>query len=104
MTSGTGPIDPALLDRFAGIVGPAHALRSGADVAPHEREPRGLFPGRTPLVLKPGSVEEVSRILTDVAREELPEGPNGGISVSVRDEDGETILVGSLDFQTEWRT
>lgn len=49
-------------------------------------------------------LKEVSRILTDVAREELPEGPNGGISVSVRDEDGETILVGSLDFQTEWRT
>jgi len=82
MTPGTAPVDPSLLDRFAGIVGPAHALRSGADVAPYEREPRGLFPGRTPLVLKPGSVEEVSRILklaTETGTPVVPQGGNTGL-------------------------
>lgn len=57
------------------------------------------LPMRHDLLLK-----EVSRILTDVAREELPGVSSGGIRVSVRDEMGETILVGSLDFQTRWNT
>jgi FAD/FMN-containing dehydrogenase len=80
MTS--APLDPALLDRFAAIVGEAHALRAESDIAPFQREQRGLWTGRTPLVLKPGSVEEVSRILrlaTETGTPIVPQGGNTGL-------------------------
>ena len=54
-------LDQALLDRFAAIVGERYALRSEQDIAPFVTERRGLFPGRSSLVLRPGSVDEVSR-------------------------------------------
>ncbi|CAD7044623.1 hypothetical protein REJC140_03843 [Pseudorhizobium endolithicum] len=57
-----------------------------------------VFPeSREPLL------KEVSRILTDLARDELPGTDSGEITVTVRDERGCTVLVGSLDFQTRWR-
>lgn len=57
--------DPALLDRFVEIVGAAHAVRDPDDMKPFLTEPRGLWSdGLTPVVLRPGSVEEVSRIMT----------------------------------------
>jgi FAD/FMN-containing dehydrogenase len=76
------PPDQITLDRFAAIVGEAHALRAEADMTPFLREPRGLFPGRAPLVLKPGSVEEVSRILrlaTETGTPIVPQGGNTGL-------------------------
>jgi FAD/FMN-containing dehydrogenase len=71
-------IDSGVLDRFAAIVGEAHALRADADIAPHLRELRGLWTGRSPLVLKPGSVEEVSRILKLATETRTPIVPQGG--------------------------
>ncbi|HEY6629967.1 MAG TPA: FAD-binding oxidoreductase [Rhizobiaceae bacterium] len=71
-------IDATLLDRFAAIVGDAHALRAEADIAPYLRELRGLWRGQTPLVLKPGSVEEVSRILKLATETKTPIVPQGG--------------------------
>ena len=71
-------IDAALLNRFAAIVGEPHALRAEADIAPHLRELRGLWAGRTPLVLKPGSVGEVSRILKLATETRTPIVPQGG--------------------------
>lgn len=76
------PLDPSLLDRFAAIVGDAYALRAEADIAPHVHEHRGLFTGKTPLVLKPGSVEEVSKILalaTETGTPVVPQGGNTGL-------------------------
>jgi FAD/FMN-containing dehydrogenase len=75
-------IDPALLDRFEAIVGSAHAVRLEAEIAPYVHELRGLYPGRTPLVLKPGSVDEVSRILrlaTETGTPVVPQGGNTGL-------------------------
>ena len=45
-------------------------------------ELRGLYPGRSPLVLKPGSVDEVSRILalaTETGTAIVPQGGNTGL-------------------------
>jgi FAD/FMN-containing dehydrogenase len=70
-------LDAALLDRFAAIVGPANALRAG-DVAPYVREPRGLFGGATELVLRPGTVREVSAILKLASKTGTPVVPQGG--------------------------
>ena len=78
MTQQSSQIDPALLDQFEAIVGPAHALRAEADIAPYVHELRGLWAGRTPLVLRPGSVDEVSRILRLATETRTPIVPQGG--------------------------
>ena len=52
-----------ILDRFAAIVGDRNAVRDAAEMAPRLVENRGLYRGASPLLLKPGSVEEVSAIL-----------------------------------------
>ncbi|MDQ6436017.1 FAD-binding oxidoreductase [Mesorhizobium sp. LHD-90] len=72
----------AVLDRFVKIVGENHALRAEADIAPYVTERRGLFPGLSPLVLRPGRVEEVSRILklaTETGTPIVPQGGNTGL-------------------------
>ena len=72
----------SLLDRFAAIVGERYALRSEADIAPYVTERRGLWPGVTKLVLRPGSVAEVSAILklaTETGTPVVPQGGNTGL-------------------------
>ncbi|MDP3896638.1 MAG: FAD-binding oxidoreductase [Mesorhizobium sp.] len=71
-------IDEATLDRFAAIVGARHALRDDADIAPYVTERRGLYPGLSHLVLRPGSVEEVSAILRLASETGTPVVPQGG--------------------------
>ncbi|HRY07305.1 MAG TPA: FAD-binding oxidoreductase [Hyphomicrobiaceae bacterium] len=54
---------PDLVARFIDIVGPTQALVDPAAQAPYLKEWRDRYVGKTPLVVRPGSVEEVSRIL-----------------------------------------
>ena len=75
---GHEPLSAALIARFAGIVGERHALVAEADIAPFVTERRGLFSGRASLVLRPGSVEEVSRILALATETRTPIVPQGG--------------------------
>jgi FAD/FMN-containing dehydrogenase len=74
----TSTFSPSLLDRFAEIVGPDHALRDPAGTAPYVKEWRGLYPGETPLVLRPGCVDEVSRIMRLATETRTPIVPQGG--------------------------
>ncbi|GAB1406255.1 FAD-binding oxidoreductase [Thermomonas brevis] len=89
--------DPELLQRFAGIVGARHALRDAADIAPYLREPRGLHHGRAALVLRPGSVDEVSRILALASATATPVVPQGGntglVGGQVPDASGRAVLL-----------
>jgi FAD/FMN-containing dehydrogenase len=71
-------IEPSLIARFAEIVGERHALTDATDIAPFVTERRGLWPGRTSLVLRPGSVDEVSRILRLASKTRTPVVPQGG--------------------------
>lgn len=71
-------MDDALIGRFAAIVGDRYALRQPADIAPFVTEPRGLWSSSTPLVLRPGSVEEVSRILRLATETRTPIVPQAG--------------------------
>jgi FAD/FMN-containing dehydrogenase len=71
-----------LVRRFVDIVGPGHAIMAREEQAPYLKEWRDLYTGRTPLILKPGSTAEVSRILalaseTDVGI--VPQGGNTGL-------------------------
>jgi hypothetical protein len=54
---------PALLDQFAAIVGSKNAIRNTADMAGYMKEWRDLWFGKSPLVLRPSSTEEVSLIM-----------------------------------------
>ncbi|PDS68839.1 DUF6894 family protein [Rhizobium phaseoli] len=46
--------------------------------------------------------KEVTRILLDVARDELPATDRMTIAVTVRNERGEPVTVASLVFSNEW--
>lgn len=59
----TAPLDASLRDRFIAIVGASNALTDAADIEPYLTENRGLYHGSSPLVLKPGSTDEVSKIM-----------------------------------------
>jgi len=67
-----------LLQRFIDIVGSAHALTAAADIEPYLVEGRGLYHGASPLVLKPGSTEEVAAILKLASATGTPIVPAGG--------------------------
>src|SRR5579863_3736268 len=75
-------IDPALLKRFAAIVGDKFAITDPQMQAPYVVEMRDMFAGHTPLVLRPGSVAEVAAILklaNDTATPIVPQGGNTGL-------------------------
>ena len=90
-------LDQALIDRFAAIVGARHALTGASDIAPFVEERRGLFSGKTSLVLKPGSVDEVSRILklaTETRTPIVPQGGNTGlVGAQMPDRSGREIVL-----------
>jgi len=78
----TRRLDPALAKRFAEIVGDRFAITDPDLQAPYLVEMRGLFQGHTPVVLRPGSVGEVSAILklaNDTGTAIVPQGGNTGL-------------------------
>ncbi|RIA55875.1 FAD-binding oxidoreductase [Dichotomicrobium thermohalophilum] len=79
---GTTPPTPDILARLTEIVGAHHVITEQAELAPYMEEWRGLYHGRTPLLLKPGNTEEVAQILK-IANESgiavVPQGGNTGL-------------------------
>lgn len=71
--------DPALIEQFIAIVGPKNALIDGRDDLSHyTHENRGLIIGKTPLVLKPATTQEVSAIVSLAASAGVAIVPQGG--------------------------
>ncbi len=72
----------ALLDQFTSIVGPANAIRNPNDMQGYLAELRHLYVGKSALILRPGSTDEVSQILK-LANEHkvaiVPQGGNTGL-------------------------
>lgn len=71
-----------LVARFEAIVGKANALTEPDAQSPYLHEPRELFVGQTPLVLRPGTTEQVSEILklaNDTGTAIVPQGGNTGL-------------------------
>ncbi|GIK80084.1 MAG: FAD-binding oxidoreductase [Pseudorhodoplanes sp.] len=87
--------DPALIARFAAIVGNRHAITDPQAQEPYLVEMRDLYRGRTPVVLRPGSVAEVGAIVR-LARETktaiVPQGGNTGLVGGQIPHHGEVIL------------
>ncbi len=74
----TPPISADVLARFAAIVGDKYAIRDQATLEPFLVEGRGLYHGHTPMMLRPGSVAEVSAIVTLANETRTPIVPQGG--------------------------
>ncbi|ENN89023.1 FAD-dependent oxidoreductase protein [Rhizobium freirei PRF 81] len=89
-----------LLDRFAAIVGEKHAVRDPAEIAPHLVENRGLYHGASPMLLKPGSVEEVSSILklaSETGAAIVPQTGNTGLVGGQTPREGGSDIILSLE-------
>jgi D-lactate dehydrogenase (cytochrome) len=74
--------DAPILARFAAIVGDRYAITEPREQEPYLTELRGLYRGRTPMVLRPGTVAEVAAILklADATRTPIvPQGGNTGL-------------------------
>src|SRR5947208_1264832 len=84
-----------LLARFVAIVGEKNAITDRDAQAPYLTEPRDLFRGKSPVVLRPGSVAEVSAILklaNETATAIVPQGGNTGLAGGQTPQHGEIVL------------
>ena len=70
--------EPDLLSRFARIVGDKYAITDPTALEPFLNEGRGFYHGRTHMMLRPGSVTEVSAILNLANETRTPLVPQGG--------------------------
>ena len=73
---------PKTLAAFIAIVGEKNAVTDPAAMDPYLIEHRRLYIGKTPLILRPGSTEEVSRILAlanETGTAIVPQGGNTGL-------------------------
>ena len=91
------------LNRLAAVVGEKHAIRNAAEMDGYMREWRQIWTGRSPLVLRPASTAEVSRILA-IANETrtaiVPQAGNTGLCGGQIPTDAGTEVVLSLDRMT----
>jgi FAD/FMN-containing dehydrogenase len=81
-TSSDKKLDQKLLARFAAIVGDKYAITDPQAQTPYLVEMRDLFRGHSPMVLRPGSVAEISAILqlaNETATPIVPQGGNTGL-------------------------
>src|SRR5215471_16428306 len=86
---------PELIARFTAIVGDRYAITDPAGQQPYLIEGRGLYRGITPMVLRPGSVEEVAAIVklaNETATAIVPQGGNTGLVGGQISLGGEVVL------------
>jgi D-lactate dehydrogenase (cytochrome) len=91
----TQPLSPELIARFRKIVGDKYAVTDAAEIAPYVTEERDLFHGRSPLVLRPGSIEEVSAICKLASEHHValvPQGGNTGLVGGQTPHNGEVVI------------
>jgi D-lactate dehydrogenase (cytochrome) len=95
LTKSPAVADPALLARFAVIVGEKNAVTDPQAQAPYLVEMRDMFTGHTPMVLRPGSVAEVAAIVklaNDTSTAIVPQGGNTGLVGGQTPQHGEIVL------------
>jgi FAD/FMN-containing dehydrogenase len=94
-TSASPSLSNDTIAKFRNIVGDKYALTDAADIAPYTTEERDLFHGHSPLVLRPGSTQEVSAICK-LANEHkialVPQGGNTGLVGGQTPHNGEVVI------------
>ena len=89
------PVSSSLLAQFANIVGERYAITDPAMQEPYLHEMRDLYHGNTPMVLRPGSVAEVSAVLklaNETKTAIVPQGGNTGLVGGQIPHHGEVVL------------
>ncbi len=98
MTAAPKAVPKEVLERIKAVVGPRGWSSDADELAPHLVEPRGLYHGKTPLLVRPASTEEVAgvvRVCWDSATPIVPQGGNTGLcGGAVPHEEGGEILLG----------
>jgi len=88
-------IPPELIARFAAIVGERYAVTDPTEIAPYLTEERGLYHGRSPLVLRPGNVAEIAAVLKIANKTRtaiVPQGGNTGLVGGQTPHQGEVLI------------
>jgi FAD/FMN-containing dehydrogenase len=88
-------LPPELLKRFAAIVGEKYAITDAQAQESYLVEMRDLYHGRTPVVLRPGSVDEVAKVLklaNETNTAVVPQGGNTGLVGGQIPMHGEVLL------------
>jgi FAD/FMN-containing dehydrogenase len=84
-----------IIDKLTAIVGPPHALTDSELQLPYLREWRDMYQGKAGIVLRPGSTEDVSRILALAHEHRLavvPQAGNTGLVGGQMPFNGEILL------------
>ncbi|MEX0923349.1 MAG: FAD-binding oxidoreductase [Rhodovibrionaceae bacterium] len=69
----------ALQEKLAVAVGAEHVVPASADLSPHLEDERGLYVGRAPFIVFPGTAEEVAetvRLCAEAGAAMVPQGGN----------------------------
>ena len=77
------PVSTEVITRLIAVVGPGGFLQGPEDTAPYSRSWRGNWVGKTPLVLRPKTVEEMSAIVAicaETGTSIVPQGGNTGLT------------------------
>lgn len=74
------PPSPAVLDELKAALGPSGWSQDAFELAPYLTEWRNRWTGQTPILLKPGSAEEVQKAVTICATHGVAITPQGGNS------------------------
>ena len=72
------PIPDTVIEQLKAVVGPGGTIEGEAESAAYSRPWRGTWEGRTPLVLRPKTTEEVAAIVKVCAQTRTPIVPQGG--------------------------
>ena len=93
----TQPAPGALEAALAAIVGEGNVLTAPADRARYEADWRRVYPGRARCVVRPGSTDEVARVVAACAAARAPIVPQGGntglVGGSTPDDSGAEVVV-----------
>jgi len=88
-------LSPELIARFRAIVGDKYGVTDAAEIAPYVTEERNLYVGHSPLVLRPGSTDEVvaiCKLATETRTALVPQGGNTGLVGGQTPHHGEVVL------------
>ena len=91
----SGKLAPDLLQRFVAIVGEKYAITDPQIQNAYLVEMRDIWKGHTPLVLRPGSVAEVAKIVklaNETRTAIVPQGGNTGLVGGQIPHNGEVVL------------
>ena len=93
----TEEIDASVVAELKAAVDPNGWVDDAAGIAPYLEEQRGVFHGRTSLVLKPANTDQVAAIVRICAAHTVPIVPQGGntgmVGGAVPHEDGGQIIL-----------